>query len=59
MIQWLKNPDLRLNKFITRRVNHILILSSEAKWRLCPSKLNAADVDSRPDLIRKAEGCDL
>ena len=55
LLQWLKNPDLRLNKFITRRGNHILMLSSETEWRFCPSKLNAADVGSRPDLVRKAE----
>ena len=59
VLQWLKNPDLRLNKFITRRVNHILMLSSETEWRFCPSKLNAADVGSRPDLMRKAEARDL
>ena len=33
VLQWLKNPDLRLNKFITRRVNHILMLSSGTEWR--------------------------
>ena len=59
MLQWLKNPDLRLNKFIRRRVNHILMLSSETEWRFCPSKLNAADVGSRPDLMRKAEARNL
>ena len=59
VLQWLKNPDLRLNKFITRRVNHILMLSSETEWRFCPSKLNAADVGSRPDLMRKAEARNL
>ena len=56
--QWLKKPDLRLNKFITRRVNHIL-MSSETEWRFCPSELNEADVGSRPDLMRKAEARDL
>ena len=59
VLQWLKNPDLRLNKFIRRRVNHILMLSSETEWRFCPSKLNAADVGLRPDLMRKAEARDL
>ena len=59
VLQRLKNPDLRLNKFITRKVNHLLMLSSETEWRFCPSKLNAADVSSRPDLMRKAEALDL
>ena len=55
VLQWLKNPDLRLSKFITRRVDHILMLSSETEWRFCPSNLNAADVGSRPDSISKIE----
>ena len=59
VLQWLKNPDLRLNKSIIQRVNHILMLSSEAEWRFCSSKLNAADVGSRPDLMRKAEARNL
>ena len=50
VLQLLKKPDLRLNKFITRRIDHILMLSNETEWRFCPSKLNAADVGSRPDL---------
>ena len=59
VLQWLKNLDLRLNKFIMRRVYHILMLSSENEWRFCPGKLNAADVSLRPDLMRKAEARDL
>ena len=59
MLQWLKNPDLSLNTFILQRVDRILMLSSETKWRLCPSKLNAADVGSRPDLMRKTKARDL
>ena len=55
VLQWLKNPDLRLSKFITRRVDHILMLSSKTEWRFCPSNLNAADVGSRPDRISKIE----
>ena len=35
------------------------MLCSETEWRFCPSKLNAADVGSRPDLKRKAEALDL
>ena len=35
------------------------MLSSETKWRLCPSKLNVADVGSRPDLMRKTKARDL
>ena len=55
VLQWIKNPDLRVNKFIARRVDHILLLSDETDWRFCPTKINAADVGSRPDLIVKAD----
>ena len=55
-LQWLKNPNLRLHKFVARRVNHILILSKESEWYFCSNGMNAADVGTRPDLIRKVEG---
>ena len=58
VLLWLKDSDLRLNKLITRRVDHILTLSSETEWCFCPSKLNAANIGSRPDLMRKAEARD-
>ena len=35
------------------------MLSSKAEWLFFPSKVYAADVVSRPDLIRKAEARDL
>ena len=59
LLLWFKNSDLRLNKLITRRVDHILVSCSETEWRFCPSKLNAAVVGSRPDLIHKAKARDL
>ena len=59
VLQWLKNLDVRLNKFISRRVDHILMSSSETEWRFYLSKWNAADVGSRPDLMCKTEARDL
>ena len=35
------------------------MLSSEIKWRFCPCKLNAPDMGSRQDFMRKAEARDL
>ena len=55
VLQWIKNPDLRVNKFIAQRVDHILLLSDETDWRFCPTKMNSADVGSRPNLIVKAD----
>ena len=59
VLQWIKNPDLRLNRFISRRVAHILLLSQESEWHYCSSSMNAADVGTRPGLIRKVEARDL
>ena len=58
-LQWLKNPNLRLHRFVARRVSHILLLSNESEWHFCSSGMNAADVGTRPDLIRKAEARNL
>ena len=55
ILQWIKNPELRVNKFIAQRVDHILLLSDETDWRFCPTKMNYADVGSRPNLIVKAD----
>ena len=59
VLQWIKNPDLRLNKFITRRVDHILLLTKDSEWHFCAGNVNAADVGTRPDLVKKAEARDL
>ena len=59
VLQWILNPDLRLKKFIARRVNNILLLSDASEWHYCPTQLNAADVGSRPKLILKASSRDL
>ena len=48
-----------LNRFISRRVAHILLLSQESEWHYCSSSMNAADVGTRPGLIRKVEARDL
>ena len=55
VLSWIKNPDLRLNKFITKRIDHILMLSNESDWRFCLTNVNPADVGSRPNLILKEE----
>lgn len=59
VLSWIKNSDLRLNKFITRRIDLVLMLTNESEWRFCPTNANAADVGSRPNLILKKESRDL
>ena len=55
MLQWIKNKDLRLDRFISRRVEIILLLSQHTDWRYCPTSLNPADVASRPNSAKKLE----
>ena len=53
--QWIKNKDLRLDRFISRRIEKICLLSKSEDWRYCPTNLNPADVASRPDSVKKPE----
>ena len=55
VLQWIKNKDLRLDRFISRRMEKILLLSEPTDWRYCPTSLNPADVASRPDGVKKPE----
>ena len=55
VFQWIKNKDLRLDKFISRREEKILLLSEPMDWRYCPTSLNPADVASRSDSVQKPE----
>ena len=55
VLSWIKNTDLRLTKFISRRVDYILLFSNASDWRFCPTNVNAADVGFRPNSILKKE----
>ena len=55
VLSWIRNTDLRLNKFISRRVDYILLFSNASDWRFCPTNVNAAHVGSRPNSILKKE----
>ena len=55
VLQWITNRDLRLEKFISRRIEKILLLSKAESWRYCNTHSNPADVASRPDGVKKPE----
>ena len=55
VLQWIKNRDLRLEKFISRRIEKICLFSNTEDWRYCPTSSNPADVGSRPDSVKKPE----
>ena len=48
VLQWLSNPELRLDKFTSRRIDRILLYSQPHEWHFCPTDDNPADVASRP-----------
>ena len=55
VLQWIKNKGLRLDRFISRRIEKICLQSKSEDWRYCPTNLNPADVASRPDGVKKPE----
>ena len=55
VLQWIKNKGLRLDRFISRRIEKICLLSKSEDWRYCPTNLNPAYVASRPDGVKKPE----
>ena len=55
VLQWIHNKDLRLDRFISRRIAKILLLSDPDSWKYCHTSLNPADVASRRDGVKKAE----
>ena len=42
VLQWIKNKDLRSDRFISQRVEKILLLSEPTDWRFCATSLNPA-----------------
>ena len=55
MLQWIQNKDLRLDKFVCRRIANILLYSEPESWRYCHNSVNPADVASRSDGVKKSE----
>ena len=55
VLQWIKNKDLRLDKFISRRVEKILLLSEPTDWKYSATSLNPADVAFHPNGVKKPE----
>ena len=50
-----KSKGLRLDRFISRQIEKILLYSEPESWSYCPTSLNSAQVASRPDGIEKLE----
>ena len=59
VLQWIRNKELRLDRFISRRIEKILVLSESDSWRYCPTNVNPADVASRQDGVKEPEAREL
>ena len=53
VLQWIKHPDLRLDKFISRRARKLIPSNTPSDWNYCSTDLNPADVASRPGRIKE------
>ena len=51
VLRWIQNKDLRLDKFISRRIAKILFYSEPESWRYCYTSVNPADVASHPESV--------
>ena len=57
VFQWVTNPNLRLLKFISRRLELIHRFSSISDWCYCETESNPADVATRPLVNKHFETC--
>ena len=48
VLPWILNPNLRLQKFIARRIEIIHRFSSLNNWKYCATDANPADIATRP-----------
>ena len=55
MYKWITNPDLHFTKFVKRRVDKILLVSSSDTWRYVGTSLNPADVGTREKSFKNPE----
>ena len=53
--KWITNPDLHLTKFVKRRVDKILLVSSSDTWRYVGTSLNPAEVGTREKSFKNPE----
>ena len=59
VLKWIINPDLHLARFVKRRIDKILMVSSPDAWRYVHTTVNPADVGTREGSIKRSEAVDL
>ena len=53
VLRWIANPDLHLPRFVKRRVDKILLVTSADAWSYISSEDNPADVGTREDCVKR------
>ena len=56
VLKWIINPDLHLPRFVKRRVDMIHLVAPADSWSYVHTSLNPADVGTRVEGVKKAEG---
>ena len=56
VLKWIINPDLHLPCFVKRRVDKMLLVTQANYWSYVHTSINLADVGTRVEGVKKAEG---
>ena len=59
VLKWIVNPDLHLARFVKRRVDKILVVSSREAWNYVITSVNPADVGTRESSVKHADAVNL
>ena len=59
VLKWITNPDLHLARFVKRRVDKILHVTSPDAWKYISTSENPADVGTRETGYKVAKSVDL
>ena len=59
VLKWIVNPDLHLERFVKRRVDKILVVSSPEAWNCVNTSVNLADVGNRESSVKHADAVNL
>lgn len=59
VLKWIVNPDLHLARFVKRRIDKILLVSTPEDWNYVHTSANPADVGTRENSVKSTESVNL
>ena len=59
VLKWIVSPDLHLARFIKRRVDKILVVSSPEAWNCINTSVNPTNVGTRENSVKHADAVNL